>query len=218
MISFGLCSRGEPRDLVIVDELVVAAHAVGHDLEPLARHVDRRAVGQVPAGGEVEAHEGVAGLHQRQEHGLVHLAAGVRLHVGEARSRTAAWPARSRASRRRRRTRSRRSSACPDSPRRTCWSSPSPAPRARRGRRCSPRRSARSRRAGGRVRASMARAISGSASARLAEKKLLDRCGCTASLALIAILRSVFLKHMIAPRYGASTTPSFLCNGLCAEP
>ena len=64
-------------------QLVVAAHAVGDDLEPLARHVDRRAVGQVAAGGEVEAHEGVAGLQQRQEHRLVRLAAGVRLHVGE---------------------------------------------------------------------------------------------------------------------------------------
>ena len=45
-------------------------------------------------------------------------------------SRTAWSRARSRASRRRRRTGSRRSSACPDSPRRTCWSAPSPAPRA----------------------------------------------------------------------------------------
>ena len=35
------------------------------------------------AGGEVEAHEGVAGLQQRQEHRLVHLAAGVRLNVGK---------------------------------------------------------------------------------------------------------------------------------------
>jgi hypothetical protein len=41
-------------------------------------------VGQVPAGREVEAHEGVARLEQRQEHGLVRLRAGVRLHVGEA--------------------------------------------------------------------------------------------------------------------------------------
>ena len=36
------------------------------------------------AGGEVEAHEGIAGLQQRQKHRLVHLAAGVRLHIGEA--------------------------------------------------------------------------------------------------------------------------------------
>ncbi len=35
------------------------------------------------AGGEIEAEEGVARLQQRQEHRLVGLAAGVRLHIGE---------------------------------------------------------------------------------------------------------------------------------------
>ena len=40
----------------------------------------------MPARGEVEAHESVAGLKQRQKHRLVHLAAGVRLHVGEVRA------------------------------------------------------------------------------------------------------------------------------------
>ena len=41
-------------------------------------------MGQVPAGREVEAHEGVARLQQREEHRLVGLGAGMRLHVGEA--------------------------------------------------------------------------------------------------------------------------------------
>ena len=36
------------------------------------------------AGGEIETHEGIAGLQQRQKHRLVHLAAGVRLHIGKA--------------------------------------------------------------------------------------------------------------------------------------
>ena len=36
------------------------------------------------AGGEVEAHERVARLHQRHERALIGLAAGIRLHVGEA--------------------------------------------------------------------------------------------------------------------------------------
>ena len=35
------------------------------------------------AGGEIEAHERVAGLHERHEHALVGLAAGIRLHIGE---------------------------------------------------------------------------------------------------------------------------------------
>jgi len=38
---------------------------------------------RVATGIQVEAHEGVAGLQQRQEHRLVHLAAGVRLDIGE---------------------------------------------------------------------------------------------------------------------------------------
>jgi hypothetical protein len=40
-------------------------------------------MGQVAAGREVEAHEGVARLHQRHEHGLVGLAARIRLDIGE---------------------------------------------------------------------------------------------------------------------------------------
>ena len=75
---------GAARDLVHVDDLVLAPHGVVRGLEPFAGHVDGRAVGEMAAGGEIEAHEGVAGLQQRQEHRLVHLAAGVRLHVGEA--------------------------------------------------------------------------------------------------------------------------------------
>ena len=43
-------------------------------------------MGQMAAGRQIEAHEGVAGLQQRQKHRLVHLAAGVRLDVGELRA------------------------------------------------------------------------------------------------------------------------------------
>src|SRR3569832_2220894 len=74
---------GERRDFVHVDALVLAAHAVGHRLEPLAGLVDRRAVGEMPTRREVEAHENVAGLEQREEHRLVRLRAGMRLHIGE---------------------------------------------------------------------------------------------------------------------------------------
>ena len=154
MISLGFSLLGHLGDLVVVDQVVVLAHLVGHRLEPLARLVGRAAVGQVAAGGQVHAHEGVARLQQGHEHRLVGLGARVRLDVGEGRSRTAAWRARWRGSRPRRHTRSRRSSACRDSPRRTCWSGPSPAPPAPPWRRCSPRRSARSAPAGASVRAS----------------------------------------------------------------
>ena len=40
-------------------------------------------MGQVAAGVEAHAEDRVAGLGQRQEHGLVGLRAGARLHVGE---------------------------------------------------------------------------------------------------------------------------------------
>src|SRR5262249_56499548 len=43
--------------LVEVDTVVVAPHAVGYRLEPAPRHVHGRAVGQVAAGGKVEAQE-----------------------------------------------------------------------------------------------------------------------------------------------------------------
>ena len=77
---------GAAGDLVHVDDLVVAAHGVVLRLEPFAGNVDGRAVGEMAAGGEIEAHEGVAGLQQRQKHRLVHLAAGVRLHIGKLRA------------------------------------------------------------------------------------------------------------------------------------
>ena len=84
MISFGLHLLGLIGHRVHVDDLVLAPHRVMRGLEPFAGHVDRRAVGEMAAGGEIESHEGIAGLQQRQKHRLVHLAAGVRLHVGEA--------------------------------------------------------------------------------------------------------------------------------------
>ncbi len=74
------------RHRIHVDDLVLAPHRVVLRLEPFAGHVDRRAVGEMSAGGEIEAHEGIAGLQQRQKHRLVHLAAGIRLHIGKARA------------------------------------------------------------------------------------------------------------------------------------
>ena len=45
-----------------------------------------------PPAGEVEAHEGVAGLHEGHEDGLVGLAAGIGLDIGEAAFEQAAGP------------------------------------------------------------------------------------------------------------------------------
>ena len=41
-------------------------------------------MGQVPSRRQIEAHEGVAGLHQSEEYALIGLAAGIGLDVGEA--------------------------------------------------------------------------------------------------------------------------------------
>ena len=152
MISLRLVLARQRLDLIHVDPMRRPIDAIGDRLEPAAGHVDRRTVGQVPACGEIEAHECVAGLHQREEHALIGLAAGIGLDVGEAAVEQLAGALDRELFRRCRRTGSRRNSAGPDTLRHIYWSSPSPAPRARRATRCFPRRSARCRRADGRAR------------------------------------------------------------------
>jgi hypothetical protein len=79
-----LVGAGNLGHFVHVDALGVRLHGVRRRLEPQAGLVDRRAVRQVSARCEVEAHEHVAGLEERQEYGLVGLRAGRRLDVGKA--------------------------------------------------------------------------------------------------------------------------------------
>jgi len=80
--ELGLVLVGQALHLVVVDRLV-GVQPVADDLEPLAAHVERHAVGEVAAFGQAHAHDGVAGLQQGEEDALVGLAAGVGLHVGE---------------------------------------------------------------------------------------------------------------------------------------
>ena len=70
-------------DRLHVQQLVLLAHAIADDVEPFARHVHRAAMGQVATRIQVQTHERVTRLQQRQEHRLVHLAAAVRLDIGE---------------------------------------------------------------------------------------------------------------------------------------
>ena len=72
----------QPLELVVVDPLVVLAHAVGDDLVELAGEVQRMAVRQVAAVRQVHAEDRVARLQQREIHRHVRLRARVRLHVG----------------------------------------------------------------------------------------------------------------------------------------
>mmetsp|Transcript_96733 Transcript_96733/g.269173 ORF Transcript_96733/g.269173 Transcript_96733/m.269173 type:complete len:376 (-) Transcript_96733:96-1223(-) len=80
--QLGLLLAGQGFHRVVVDGLI-GVQAIADHVEPLAAHVQRHAVSQVPAFGQAHAHDGVAGLQQRKEHALVGLRAGIGLHVGE---------------------------------------------------------------------------------------------------------------------------------------
>ena len=66
----------------VVIDLFFCVETVGDDVEPLARHVERHAVGEVAAFGKTHAHDRVAGLGKGHQYRLVGLRTGVRLHVG----------------------------------------------------------------------------------------------------------------------------------------
>src|SRR3546814_16543855 len=68
---------------VDVDAPVVAAHAVLHRVEPLAGEVRLGDVGQVAAGGERHAEDGVPGRHTGEKAPQVGLRAGMMLPVAE---------------------------------------------------------------------------------------------------------------------------------------
>ena len=70
----------------IIINIAVGIHAVGDKVEIFARHIDRRAVGQVTAFGKVHTHNGVAGLNQRKISRHIRLGAGVGLDVREVRA------------------------------------------------------------------------------------------------------------------------------------
>ena len=70
-------------DRVIIDPLVLFAHAIGNGVQPLARKGRRGAVGQVPAMRQTEAHQRIARLQQRELHRHVRLCARMRLDIGE---------------------------------------------------------------------------------------------------------------------------------------
>ena len=65
---------GHAGHFVHVDNLRIAGDAVGHRIEPFARHVNWRSVGQMPASREIKPHKRIARLKQREENRLIHLA------------------------------------------------------------------------------------------------------------------------------------------------
>ena len=70
----GLVLAGQRFHLFVVDSLL-RVQAVRDGVEPLAGHVQRHAVGQVTAFGQAHAQDGVAGLGEGHQHGLVGLRA-----------------------------------------------------------------------------------------------------------------------------------------------
>ncbi len=73
---------GQARQLVVIDALVFAAHAVRNHVVGLAGKIELVPVRQVAAVRQVHAQDRVAGLEHGGIGGLVGLRAGMRLHVG----------------------------------------------------------------------------------------------------------------------------------------
>ena len=120
---------GQREHVVVVDQVRLARDAVVDDRVEPPGEVDLEAVRQVAAVRELEREDRVARL---QAPPCTRPCSSARLRAAgrsRARRRTAPWRGRSPSARSRRRPRSRRSSAGPDSPRRTCSSAPSRAPR-----------------------------------------------------------------------------------------
>ena len=78
---FRLVLSGDLRHLVEIDLLGFLAHLISGDVISLAGKIQLVAVREMSAVGEIEAHDGVAGLQNGGESGLVGLRSGVRLHV-----------------------------------------------------------------------------------------------------------------------------------------
>ena len=82
----------QARDLVEVEQLVVAADAVVDELVEDARAVELHAVREMAAVGQVEGEHGVARLDGGEVDGRVGLAAGVGLHVDVLRAKDGLEP------------------------------------------------------------------------------------------------------------------------------
>src|SRR5262249_15237405 len=74
---------GERLHFIEVDAGILGAHAVVNGIEPFAGHVGRRAVREMPASREAHAENGVIGLDQCEEYGLVCLAPQLGWNIAE---------------------------------------------------------------------------------------------------------------------------------------
>ncbi len=79
--QLGLMLLGQAREFVVIDALVVFAHAVRNHFVRLAGEIQMVAVSQVAAVRQVEAQDGVTGLQHRRIGRLIGLRSGMGLHV-----------------------------------------------------------------------------------------------------------------------------------------
>ena len=79
--QLGPVFTGQGLHAVVVDFFTIV-EAIGHHLEPFARHVERHAMGEVATLGQRQAHDGVAWIQKRQKDRRVGLRPRMRLHVG----------------------------------------------------------------------------------------------------------------------------------------
>ena len=75
---------------VLIIQIPVFIHAIGHKAVVFAAHVHGAAVREVPAVRKVHAQHGIAHIQKRKVHGQVGLCARVGLHVGVLRAEQAA--------------------------------------------------------------------------------------------------------------------------------
>ena len=70
----------------VVVDLFFGVQTVRDHVEPFATDIEGHAVGQVTAFGQAHAHDGVAGLQERQENRFVGRRTAMRLHIGGVRA------------------------------------------------------------------------------------------------------------------------------------
>ena len=179
----GLRSRASRSTSAMSTRWSSSADVVGGDVVELAGEVQLHPVREVAAVRQGETEDGVARRQQRGHHGGVGLRARMRLHVGVVRAEQLGEAVDGELLGRRRRVRSRRSSAGLGSPRRTCWSAPNPAPASPRAARSSRSRSSPGCSAGATNSSAIARWTAGSSSAsdcaenRVGGRRVGESCG-----------------------------------------
>ena len=79
---FGLVLLGQLPNLIIINGLGLFTEAVGHDIVIAARNINRTAVRQMSAVGQIHAHDRIARLDQRKINCIVSRSTAMRLNIG----------------------------------------------------------------------------------------------------------------------------------------